>query len=176
MQTVTVAPDGADGTYALKLPTLGLFITAGLDDNGQPYVSVNTEEMSAEHTYDEATGLPGTARPYEVEERRNGEYMVTVPRGGGGRMDLARHYPQPDAMHARWAAKKHAEMLNDLWPTVCGMPIISVHLGDAELYDAADHGAPKPEEEIVDAVPDGELSGHSDLADFRAAEEAKTDA
>jgi hypothetical protein len=169
----TPIPANPNGLYAIKLEGLGIFVTAGMDDEGQPYVAINTEDMKPEHTYDEATGLRGTARPYEVEERRNGEYMVTVPRGGGGRMDLARHFPQPEPVHARLAAKRHADMLNDLWPTVCGMPIISVHLNDAELYDARDN--PALREEIVDAVPDGELSNHNDLADFRA-EEEKTDA
>jgi hypothetical protein len=49
------------GFYSVTINGLGLFITAGTDDEGQPYVSVNTEDMPPEYVYDEATGLPGTA-------------------------------------------------------------------------------------------------------------------
>lgn len=155
----TATPD-RDGTYSLKLPTLGLFITAGTDDDGQPYVTINTENAPPEHRYDETTGLRGTRRPYQVtEEGSDGSYGVAAPDPVVGHRVIAKHYPQPEPVHARLAAKKHADMLNDLWPTVCGMPIISVHLNDAEVYDARDHnpalydqdGALKTEEMKADA-------------------------
>lgn len=151
MFTINVAPDD-DGTYSLKLPTLGVLITAGLDDDGQPYVAVNTEGMAAEHTYDETTGLRGDARPYTYEEEAGGSAVVLAPWPDldGAPMVIARHFGK-DGTTARLAARQHADMLNDLWPTCCGMPIISVHLGDKELYDAREHGAPKPEEEKTDA-------------------------
>lgn len=140
------------GYYAVKLDGLGLFITAGLDDEGQPYVSVNTEDMSAEHTYDERTGLRGDARPYAYEEEAGGSAVVLAPwlDLDGEPTVIARHFGK-DGTTARLAARQHAEMLNDLWSTCCGMPMISVHLGDAELYDAREHGAPKTEEETADA-------------------------
>jgi hypothetical protein len=174
MPFATVTPD-RDGTYSLKLPTLGLFITAGVDDDGQPYVSVNTEDMPPEHVYDEATGLPGTARPYSYEEEAGGSAVVLgpLPDLDGAPRVVARHFGE-QGWQARLAAKHHADLLNGEWAKRCGMPILSVHLNDAELYDARDHN-PALREEIVDAVPDGELSNHNDLADFRV-EEEKTDA
>jgi hypothetical protein len=172
---IPIPPNKSD-KYAIKKEGLGIFITAGLDDEGQPYVSINTENMKPEHRYDETTGLLGTTRPYEVGEAGQGDsYEVIAPSPNGG-TPIAVHLPQPTRASARLAAKQHANMLNDLWPTVCGMPILSVHLNDgAELYDARDHNPALREEEVVDAVPDGELSNHNDLADFRA-EEEKTDA
>jgi hypothetical protein len=152
LDNLTHAQPNHGGLYAVKLEGLGIFITAGLDDEGQPYVSINTEDMAPEHTYDQDTGLLGTARPYEVgEERSDGSYSVTAPDPVVGHRVIARHFPQPAAVHARLAAKQHADMLNDLWPTVCGMPVLSVHLGDVEMYDARNHNPALREEEKTDA-------------------------
>jgi hypothetical protein len=129
-----------DGLYAVKLDGLGIYITAGLDDEGKPYISINTEGMAPEHVYDEITGLRGTARPYTYEETAGGSAVVTGPMPGADHKlrEVARHFGK-DRASARTAAKQHADMLNDEWAKRCGMPILSVHLNDSELYDARDH-------------------------------------
>jgi hypothetical protein len=119
----------------LRVDDLGIFVTAGLDDDGHPYVSINTEKMAAKHVYDETTGLRGTEAPYDVEQDGEDAVVVFKPTGE----TVARHYPAPKAPIARHAAQDHALMLNNAWPDVCGMPIISVHLNDVTLYDARDH-------------------------------------
>lgn len=133
---------------SIRIANLGIYITAGQDDQGQPYVSVNTEDMAPEHTYDEGTGLLGTARPYTVGAAGQGDsFEVIAPNGAA----VAVHLPQPDPYRARVAAQKHANMLNDEWPKQCGSPVISVHLNDAELYDARDHNPFLRKEEKTDA-------------------------
>jgi hypothetical protein len=124
----------------IRISMLGIYITAGQDDEGQPYVTVNTEGMEPDHTYDEATGLLGTARPYTYEEEAGDSAVVLgpLPDLDGKSRVVARHFGA-DRITARLAARHHAEMLNDEWPKRCGMPIISVHLNDSELYDARDH-------------------------------------
>jgi hypothetical protein len=102
--------------------------------------------MAPEHIYDETTGLLGTARPYEVGEAGQGDSYEVIAPGGAA---IAVHLPQPTSASARLAAKQHADMLNDLWPTVCGMPVLSVHLGDVEMYDARDHNPALREEEGI---------------------------
>jgi hypothetical protein len=113
------------GLHMVTIEGLGLYVTAGKDDDGQPYVSINTEEMAAEHTYDEHTGLRGTEAPYDVEQDGEDAVVVFKPTGE----TVARHYPAPAAPVARHAAQDHALMLNNAWPTCCGMPVLSVHLG-----------------------------------------------
>lgn len=131
------------GIYSVKLLGLGIYVTAGLDGDGRPYVAVNTDYMRPEFVYDEHTGLRGTAEPFVVEP--DGASYRVVNSGSGERVAL--HYPQPDSGSARRAAQRHANALNEAWSEQCGMPIISVHLGDAVLYDAADHLPSLREEE-----------------------------
>lgn len=125
------------GQYTVELAGLGIEITAGKDGDGLPYIAISTENMAPQHTYDEATGLLGHTRPYKVieAEDRTDNYLVTAPDGNV----IARHFAQPDRFGARMAAKQHADMLNDQWSKRCGMPIISVDLNDASIYDARDH-------------------------------------
>jgi hypothetical protein len=118
-------PD-TNGVHMVTLYGLGIYITAGKDDDGQPYVSINTEDMAPEHVYDHESDLLGTARPYEVgAERGDGSYSVMFPDPVVGHRVIARHFPQPDPVHARLAAKDHADMLNNDWSKRCGMPVIS---------------------------------------------------
>jgi hypothetical protein len=141
-----------EGRYAVKLDGLGIFITASLDDDGKPYVSANTEGMAPEHVYDETTGLRGTARPYTYEETAGGSAVVIGPMPGADHKlrEVARHFGK-DRASARLAAKQHAEMLNDEWVKRCGIPILSVHLNGAELYDARDHNPALRGESKADA-------------------------
>jgi hypothetical protein len=120
----------------------GIYVSAGLDDDGQPYVSINTEDMVPQHRYDENTGLLGTERPYTYEQ----DGASAVVKGPDGQI-VARHFPQPDSSSSRLAARAHAEHLNDGWAKQCGMPAISIHLNDAELYDARDHNPKLRKEE-----------------------------
>jgi hypothetical protein len=166
---VTATPD-RDGLHMVTLAGLGIYITAGLDGDGQPYVSINTEDMAPEHRYDETTGLLGTARPYTVGEAGQGDSYEVIAPGGA---PIAVHLPQPEPVHARLAANQHAKMLNDLWPTVCGMPVLSVHLGDAELYDARDHNPALREE---DYAPTPAPTRAARRAEYVRKHEEKTDA
>lgn len=135
-------------TYHTRFATgvAGIVVTAGLDDEGQPFVSINTENMVPNHRYDEDTGLLGTERPYTYAQ--DGESAVVK----GPEGIVARHYPQPSDVKARLAAQAHAEHLNDRWAEDrCGMPAISIHLNDAEMYDARDHN-PALRKEATDDV------------------------
>lgn len=114
----------------------GIYVNVGLDDDGRPFVTINTEDIYPEFSYDETTLLLGTAEPYTYRE--DGEEAIVID---GADAIVARHLPVPTSTHARLAARAHAKMLNDQWAKSCGMPIITVHLNDAVIYDAEDHNS-----------------------------------
>jgi hypothetical protein len=116
---------------------LGLYVTAGLDDDGQPYVQVNTEGMPAQYRYDEKTGLMGFAEPYSYEQA---EGSTTASVFGPDGSLVSTHHGK-DGTSARLEARDYVRYLNENWHKRCGMPIISIHLNDAEVYDARDHNS-----------------------------------
>jgi hypothetical protein len=127
----------------INVRDLGLNIYVDLNDDGQPTIAINTEEMPAEYVYNERTGLPGTAEPYTYETESvasyegAGQLSVGVVFGPSGEI-VARHY-EDDGVSARLAAAAHCRMLNTDWHTRCGMPDVQVLMGDAILYDSEDH-------------------------------------
>lgn len=109
----------------------GIYVNVGLDDDGRPFVTINTEDIKPEFSYDDATLLLGTAEPYTVRE--DGEEAIVIDAADA---IISRHFPHPNRLSARMAARAYAKMLNGEWAKRCGMPIVTVHLNDAEIYNA----------------------------------------
>lgn len=95
-------------------------------DRGQPFVTVNTDNLAPEHRYDPESGLRGSddryfARGRDVVDRIHDNAVVATfygPRAGT-------------------EAGLHAEARNGTWTEGydVGTPAIAVHLNDAVLYD-----------------------------------------
>lgn len=119
----------------------GIVVGANLNDpefGRQPYVTINTDHLAAEHRYDEKTGRRATNGPFVAHgDPAGGAYVVDVSTG-----DQVARFRNDDGTRqadARKDAEAYAATLNTRWAGHVGCPIIAVHLNDCTIFD--DEGA-----------------------------------
>lgn len=119
---------------------LGIQIRAAFNEpelGEQPFVTIDTSDMPAAFTYDEATGLRGDAEPFFA--RHNGDCWDVV-REWSNKTEVVAVFPG-DGTTPQLDAKAYAKTRNASWNEECGMPIIAVHLNDgAAVYDDEGRG------------------------------------
>lgn len=105
-------------------------VSAGVDDDGQPYVTINTEGLEPQYTYDGGF-LRGTASPFQAQEE--GDYWTV--RGPSPNVIVAEFAAVDTINTHQHRASFYAAQLNNEWPKECGTPVIQVMLNNVTIYN-----------------------------------------